>query len=461
MGYDATWNSTDQVPARAVDERLDRSLRHGRHDRRRRHVPLQRLDRMAAHTRQRHDADRGLRRRLRPRICSRTSRSSSTIRLTAISSSRPIGASSSGVKVSHRWLGRWSGRTIADDGRCPAAPRRHLDGRPLSHRGPGSVSTPCARTRSLRRARGGYAAERRRMGAVASHARRGCAWMAIGSRVEAGEAVNGGTARAALASPKGGVVLGPWRGTELYVNGGLGFHSNDARGATITVDPTTGEPRRSCHAARPGEGRRGRDPQRRHSATADERRALDAGARLGAGVRRRRGHDRSRVVQAGATGSSWSNYYSPRPWLTFDGDLSISRGRFTDDDPAGNRIPGSVETVVSAGATIDSVRNLFGSIRLRYFGPRPLIEDESVSSKATSLVNLQAGYRFSRALRLAVDVFNLFDAQAQRHRLLLCLASSRRAARRRRRPPLPSDAAADRARRIHRRFLGRAQRTRC
>ena len=29
-------------------------------------------------------------------------------------------------------------------------------------------------------------------------------------------------------------IFGPWRGTELYVNAGLGFHSNDARGATIT-----------------------------------------------------------------------------------------------------------------------------------------------------------------------------------------------------------------------------------
>ena len=30
-------------------------------------------------------------------------------------------------------------------------------------------------------------------------------------------------------------------GTELYLNAGLGFHSNDARGATITVDPQTGD----------------------------------------------------------------------------------------------------------------------------------------------------------------------------------------------------------------------------
>ena len=38
------------------------------------------------------------------------------------------------------------------------------------------------------------------------------------------------------------MVLGPWKGTEIYANVGRGFHSNDARGTTITVDPLTGDP---------------------------------------------------------------------------------------------------------------------------------------------------------------------------------------------------------------------------
>src|SRR5260370_19199784 len=51
---------------------------------------------------------------------------------------------------------------------------------------------------------------------------------------------NTGTRRSGLVSPKGGFVLGPWNGTEVYVNAGTGYHSNDARGATITRDPATG-----------------------------------------------------------------------------------------------------------------------------------------------------------------------------------------------------------------------------
>ena len=61
-------------------------------------------------------------------------------------------------------------------------------------------------------------------------------------RVDAGDPRNGGTETAGLVSPKGGAVFGPWAGTELYANAGFGFHSNDARGATIAVDPSTGEP---------------------------------------------------------------------------------------------------------------------------------------------------------------------------------------------------------------------------
>jgi TonB-dependent Receptor Plug Domain len=45
---------------------------------------------------------------------------------------------------------------------------------------------------------------------------------------------NSGDARAAMTSPKAGIVLGPWYKTEFYGNVGYGLHSNDIRGATIT-----------------------------------------------------------------------------------------------------------------------------------------------------------------------------------------------------------------------------------
>ncbi len=227
-------------------------------------------------------------------------------------------------------------------------------------------------------------------------------------KVDAGDPLNNGTRRAGLASPKGGLVVGPFNGTELYANAGVGFHSNDARGATITVDPATGAP---ADRVTPLVRAKGAEVGFRtvaipHLQTSVALWSLSLDSEL------------VFVGDAGTTepgrpshrhGVELANYYSPKPWLTFDADLSISRAHFTDADPVGERIPGSVQTVVSAGATVDSVHNVFGSIRLRYFGPRPLLEDNAVQSKATTLANLEVGYRLAKNVKIGIDVFNLFN----------------------------------------------------
>ena len=110
-------------------------------------------------------------------------------------------------------------------------------------------------------------------------------------------------------------------------------------------------------------------------------------------------------------GLEWANYYTPVSWLVFDADVSASRARFTDDDPAGDLVPGAVNAVLSGGMTVENLGRFTGSVRWRYFGPRALVEDDSSRSKATSLFNLEGGYRVSRAVRLNLDVFNLLDAR--------------------------------------------------
>jgi hypothetical protein len=221
---------------------------------------------------------------------------------------------------------------------------------------------------------------------------------------------NGGAASAGLVSPKGGAVIGPFHGTELYANAGLGFHSNDARGATITRDPATGEPadRVTPLVRATGTEFGVRTVAIPHLQSSLALWTLNLDSEL------------IFVGDAGTTeagrpshrfGVEWANYYAPRPWLIVDVDFSWSRGHFTDEAPEGDRIPGSIVTAFSAGLTVDSVHNFFGSIRSRYFGPRPLTEDNTVRSNATWLVNLEAGYKFSPRVRLSLDVFNLFDAK--------------------------------------------------
>ncbi len=226
--------------------------------------------------------------------------------------------------------------------------------------------------------------------------------------VEALDPLNSGTASGGLASPKGGAIIGPFRGTELYVNAGTGFHSNDARGTTITQD-ADGNP---VDRVTPLVRAKGAEVGVRTVAVPHLQSTVTLWTlRLD-----------SELVFAGDTGASepsrpskrygveWTNYYSPRPWLVFDLDVSASHSRFTTYDPAGAFVPEAVGTVVSAGGSLNNFHRAYGSLRWRYFGPRALIEDGSRQSKATSLVNLEAGYQMAKNVRVNLSVFNLFNA---------------------------------------------------
>jgi len=113
-------------------------------------------------------------------------------------------------------------------------------------------------------------------------------------------------------------------------------------------------------------------------------------------------------------GIEWSNLWTANPWLSFDADLSWSHARFRGSDPsgAGDYIPGAVATTANLGATVAGLGPWFGALRLRYFGPRPLVEDNAIKSASTTLTNLRLGYRFDHRTSLALDVFNLFDRKA-------------------------------------------------
>jgi outer membrane receptor protein involved in Fe transport len=228
-------------------------------------------------------------------------------------------------------------------------------------------------------------------------------------KVDSDNPANSGTASASLTSPKLSLIFGPWNKTEYYINAGYGFHSNDGRGTTLTVDPQTGEPASKVTPLVRAKG-------------------VDIGARTAAIP-----HLQSELTfwalnldselvfsgDAGITepsypsrryGVEWANYYTPISWFILDADLAYSNARFVGD-PVGPYIPGSPEWVASIGASVDSINGFLGSLRLRYFGSRPLYDDNSVRSESSTLVNARVGYKFSNDWRLYLDVFNLFNAK--------------------------------------------------
>jgi outer membrane receptor protein involved in Fe transport len=110
-------------------------------------------------------------------------------------------------------------------------------------------------------------------------------------------------------------------------------------------------------------------------------------------------------------GLEWSSRWVPLRWLLFDLDVALSRSRFTDSDPAGDHIPGSIESAVSAGVTVHELGPFSAAVFMRYFGPRPLIEDDSVRSSGATIFNAQATWRVNRFLRVNAEVLNVLDAK--------------------------------------------------
>jgi hypothetical protein len=226
-------------------------------------------------------------------------------------------------------------------------------------------------------------------------------------RVASDTALNSGSGSASLASPKIGLVFGPWSNVEYFFNAGYGFHSNDVRGATIAVDPASGAPAQQVNPLVKAKG-----------AEVGLRASLFKGVQSSIALWRL--DIASELVFAGDAGTTepsrasrrqgveWSNYLKLSRDLTGDFDLNLSRARFKDDDPTRNYIPGSVETTASAGLTYASGR-WTGGLRLRYFGPRPLVEDNSQRSGSSLLVNAKAGYDLTKRFNIGLEVLNLFN----------------------------------------------------
>ena len=68
--------------------------------------------------------------------------------------------------------------------------------------------------------------------------------------------------------------------------------------------------------------------------------------------------------------------------------------------------------IASAGVVLGEKTGWFGAAKVRYFGARPLIEDNSASSSATTVVNGRVGYRWDNGWRVQLDGLNLFNARS-------------------------------------------------
>lgn len=228
---------------------------------------------------------------------------------------------------------------------------------------------------------------------------------------------NGGVATSFLASPKAQFVFGPWYNTEFYIDGGFGYHTNDARGATSKTAPLASEG---------------------GPAPAVPLMVQQKGAEMGIRTTLVPGlqttfaywflFSKGELTFDGDTGDTVpgppsvrygleiSNYYTPNDWLTFNIDFSQSQARFIAANSGGQYVPESVGMVIDSGIILHNLPllpKLETSLRWRYFGPRELTQSNQIHSEATSLFYLRLAYQFNARYGIAVDVYNLLNTHAQ------------------------------------------------
>jgi outer membrane receptor protein involved in Fe transport len=216
----------------------------------------------------------------------------------------------------------------------------------------------------------------------------------VSARDAEAAALGTGKKHDAVVSPKIDVAYALNDHVELYADWGRGFHSNDVRGAfadppvPILVKGTGKEV-----------GARFQVSTLTFTATywwlnvgSELRFVGDSNAVEPSGASRRRGYE---LVA----------FWRPLPWLAIDGNYTGSHARYDN----GDHIPNAFENSAAVGISAVSDR-WEASLRVRHLGPSPLIEDNSVRDKGSTVVNFRAARKFDH-FELYGDLLNVFNSR--------------------------------------------------
>ncbi len=237
-----------------------------------------------------------------------------------------------------------------------------------------------------------------------------------------------GNRRASIMSPKLGVVLGPWAKSTLFLNIGDGYHSNDARGVTRSGENPNDGPVTPLARATSAEVGLSSQPLPRWETSLDFFKLKlkselvfsgDAGVTSPQGSTTR-------------TGIEWGNTIHINNWLNAEFNAAFTRARFDSDaaaddlgcgdaDPAhpcappiaivGRYIPNSPTNVVDAGLRANHPSGWFGALHARHFGSSPLVENNSAQSPQYTTVDGQVGFQKTNQWLVALDVFNIANVE--------------------------------------------------
>ena len=219
---------------------------------------------------------------------------------------------------------------------------------------------------------------------------------------------NGGEADDSVVSVKGSLIALMNKDWETYIAFGQGFHSNDARGTTIQIDPESGAAAEAVNPIVQSKGyeigARGFIREKLNTSFALWALELDSELLF--------------VGDAGNTEASRASerygfetalYYTLNDNWTFDLEYSWADAEFTENAPEGNEIPGAIEQVLQAGVNLNLNNGWSSQVRLRHFGSRPLVENNAVRSDGSTIVNMQTTYAIEN-WAFELSVLNLLNS---------------------------------------------------
>ncbi len=213
------------------------------------------------------------------------------------------------------------------------------------------------------------------------------------------EDVTDGNKWADQLSPKASMVLGPWYDTELYLNYGRGFHSNDARSVVAT----------------------GQDPD--PLAKAD---GYEAGLRtnvldrIDAAIALFQIDLASELVWVGDEGTTEASGKTRRQgvefegrvrmldWLWADVDVTYSDGEFRDEPSDADEIPLAPRWLIQSGISVERGLGWYGRLQMLHLGDRPATEDGFIEADGFTRFDALVGYQ-ADWWNFQLFALNLFD----------------------------------------------------
>jgi hypothetical protein len=229
-----------------------------------------------------------------------------------------------------------------------------------------------------------------------------------GGQVRSDDPRNSGSTNDVLLSPK---LTAAWKlspSLELYADAGQGFHTNDIRGATITVVPGSNDHADKVPLISASQGAElgARFTHGGFAATASLW-TLHLDSEL---VYNGDGGDTASTGATQRTGAELLLDYAPSRRLDLNFSAAVSDAHYTGHPAIGNRIPNALEYVLTGGITARITDRATVTVTGRRLGPAPLIEDNSARSNTATLFNALVDYDFGR-FKVKLEALNLFDSK--------------------------------------------------